>query len=102
MGGYVGSNAFVVVLGEEGQVKYLEMGNSRELDLVGTACAKAVASLPPAPAETATRAGGAGSASAGSLADELKQLAELKASGALTEAEFEAAKQRVLSSGKTP
>lgn len=102
MGGYVGTNAFVVVLGEDGQVKYLEMGNSRELDLVGTACAKAVASLPPAPAETATRAGGAGSGSAGSLADELKQLAELKASGALTEAEFEAAKQRVLSNGKTP
>ncbi|EED41370.1 hypothetical protein SSKA14_4396 [Stenotrophomonas sp. SKA14] len=99
MGGYVGSTAFVVVLGQEGQVKYVELGNGRDLDILGTQCAKAVAYLPPAPVEHEARAS---SGSPGSLADELKQLAELKASGALTEAEFEAAKQRVLSSGKTP
>ncbi|WP_216821969.1 SHOCT domain-containing protein [Stenotrophomonas sp. SAU14A_NAIMI4_5] len=97
MGGYAGTSAFVVVLGESGVVKYLELGNGGDYDILATQCAKGAQLLPPAPVETAAaRATPASSGAASSLADELKKLSDLKASGVLSEAEFEAAKQRIL------
>lgn len=100
MGGYVGAAAFVVVLDPQGTVKYSEMGQgARDFDILSGSCAKSVRLLPPPPpelqAESATAAGTGGS----SLADELKKLVDLENAGALTEAEFQAAKAKLLSEG---
>lgn len=59
-------------------------------------CANSVKLLPPAPAEFSSGSSGQDTNAAGSLADEIKKLVGLKESGALTDAEFQAAKQRVL------
>ena len=55
----------------------------------------APAAPPPAAAPGAPAAGGGG----GSIVDQLKQLTDMKASGALSDQEFEAAKARLLGGG---
>jgi len=97
MGGYTGSTAFVVVLDSSGIVKYSELGETGEFDILSAQCSNSAKLLPAAPAElSATVAPGATATTGASLADELKKLVELRDSGALTEAEFQAAKQRLL------
>jgi hypothetical protein len=94
MGGYVGATAFVVVVGPEGEVRYSEVGSGRDVDLLTAQCSNSARLLPPPPAilaDTATSANGSGS-----IADELARLTQLRDSGTLTQAEFEAAKARVL------
>jgi 3-oxoacyl-ACP reductase-like protein len=53
---------------------------------------------PPPPAATPAPAAAAAPAPGPSLTDQLKQLGDLKASGVLTDEEFEAAKQKLLAS----
>lgn len=95
MGGYAGSTSFVIVMDPRGYVRYSEIGESKDVDLLSASCAKSVKLLPPPPPELSVAA--ASSAGPGlSLADELKKLTDLHAAGALTDAEFQAAKQRLL------
>lgn len=95
MGGYTGSTSFVVVLDPSAAVKYVEMGEARDFDLLGAQCLKSIKFLPP-PQVTMT-ATSSSAPPAVSLADELKKLSDLKNAGALTDSEFEAAKRRLLS-----
>ena len=100
MGGYTGSTAFVVVLDPTGYVKYSQMGESRDFDVVTASCNNSLKYLPPAPPELLANKneGGPAGSSSPSLADELQKLVDLRNSGALTEPEFQAAKQRLLGS----
>jgi len=98
MGGYTGSTAFVVVLDPGGYVQYTEIGESKDFDFLSASCNNSVKLLPSPPAELLTTAAPQATPVAApvSVADELKKLAELKNSGALSDAEFQAAKQRLL------
>lgn len=94
MGGYVGSNAFVVVLDASGRVIFQDLGDGSAYDLVRASCQKSAAMFPaPQPALRNVSA----SPISNSIADQLSKLAELKASGVLSEDEFETAKRRILS-----
>jgi hypothetical protein len=96
MGGYTGATSFVVVLNSEGQVLYSEIGTAGEIDLLSSQCTRSANLLPlPPPALTNAPVAHASSAPA-SLADELERLVRLRDSGALSPAEFEAAKARLL------
>jgi hypothetical protein len=95
MGGYTGSTSFVVVLDSNGVVQYSEIGESKDFDLLSTTCGNSAKLLPPPPAQLSDAANAPATASS-SLADELKKLVDLKNSGALSEAEFQAAKARLL------
>lgn len=97
MGGYTGSTSFVAVVSPAGTIQYVEIGTGRDFDLLSGQCANSVRLLPPAPREFAGDGSAPGLSSGLSLADELRKLSELRGSGALTEAEFQAAKQRLLS-----
>lgn len=100
MGGYTGSTAFVVVMDQSGGTLYADMGSGRDYDIVSAQCGNSAKLLPPAPASFATATPPSGTpsslAAAPSLSDELAKLAQLKASGALTEQEFQAAKAKLL------
>lgn len=101
MGGYVGATSFVVVVSSRGQVLYSEMGTNTDFDILAAQCAQSQSQLPPPQAgmnEPPEPPAGArrGANAAPSLADELKKLADLRASGVLTEEEFQAAKARLL------
>lgn len=98
MGGYVGSTAFVVVLDGLGNVIYKEIGESGSYDLVGASCQKSASMFPPPQPELLDRP--APPTAGNSIADQLGKLAELKASGALTQEEFDAAKKRLLGTGE--
>lgn len=89
--------AHVAVVSPAGAVRYVEIGTGRDLDLLSGQCANSVRLLPPAPHEFNSDSSAAGSSPRLSLADELRKLSELRESDALTEAEFQAAKQRLLS-----
>ena len=99
MGGYVGSRYFVVVLGHNAEVKFQEVGDGSDYDFVAGQCQNSVRLLPPARdqfvEETPAPSAPNGSTS---MADELRKLADLKASGALTDEEYQAAKAKVLDS----
>lgn len=97
MGGYVGTKSFVAVVSPAGAVQYVETGTGGDFDLLSSQCANSVKLLPPAPPEFAGSYSAPSASAGGSLADELKKLSDLKESGALTEEEFQAAKQRLLS-----
>lgn len=94
MGGYVGSKAFVVVVDHSGNVLFKDIGDGGPYDFVETACQKTAAGLPPPQPELLDRP--SPSAPGNSIADQLGKLADLKASGALTQEEFDAAKKRLL------
>jgi hypothetical protein len=68
--------------------------------LLTASCSKSVKMLPPPPAELTAVAATPGNGGTGSLADELKKLVDLRSSGALTEAEFQAAKAKLLESSE--
>jgi len=95
MGGYTGSTSFVVVLDPNGRVQYSDVGTSKDVDIVTSQCSNAVKLLPPAPAALVATNNDRPT-SAPSLADELKKLVDLKNSGALSDTEFQTAKQRLL------
>lgn len=95
MGGYTGSTSFVVVLDPNGLVQFVDMGEARDFDFVTSQCNGSVKFLPPPQRELAGAAV-AQPAQGTSIADELRKLVDLKNSGALSEAEFQAAKQRLL------
>jgi hypothetical protein len=97
MGGYVGSTAFVVVLDASGNVLFKDIGDGSAYDLVEGSCQKSVGGFPPPQPELLDRPPAATGTS--SLADQLAKLSELKASGALTPEEFEAAKKKLLAPG---
>lgn len=96
MGGYTGATSFVVVLDRAGNVQYADMGSGRDFDFVSSQCGNSVKFLPAAPPEFAAATMSTTPTSPASIADELKKLVELKDSGALSEAEFQAAKQKLL------
>ncbi len=98
MGGYTGSTAFVVVLDSSGYVQYAELGQSKDFDVLTASCNNSAKLLPPRPSDllATVNAQATHTAAPVSMADELKKLVELKNSGALSEAEFQAAKQRLL------
>lgn len=95
MGGYTGATSFVVVLSSEAQVLYSEIGTGRDFDFLSSQCARSANLLPPPPPEFANATTRPAPASP-SLADELERLVRLRESGALSPAEFEAAKARLL------
>lgn len=95
MGGYTGRTAFVVVLNPDGNVLYSDIGTSDDFDFLTGQCNKSVSLLPPPPKGLAV-VNAAPALPGPSIADELKKLLDLKNSGALTEAEYQAAKARVL------
>lgn len=94
MGGYVGSTAFVVVLDGSARVLFKDIGDGGPYDFIEGACQKSAAGLPPPQPELLDRP--APAVAGNSIADQLGKLAELKASGALTQEEFDAAKKRLL------
>lgn len=100
MGGYTGSTAFVVVIDPSGYVKYSEIGKSKDYDFLTASCSKSVKMLPPPPPELTALASAPSNVGVVSLADELKKLVDLRSSGALTEAEFQAAKAKLLESSE--
>lgn len=102
MGGYTGSTSFVVVLTPSSVVQYVELGTGGDFDLLSAQCANSVNLLPPAPAEFSSNRSNQGVTTGGSIAGEIKKLVELKESGALTETEFQAAKQRLLDKPASP
>lgn len=102
MGGYTGNTSFVVVLDPSGVVQYVELGTGKDFDFLSAQCANSVNLLPPAPAEFSSVPTGQAANTGGSIADEIKKLMELKESGALTEAEFQVAKQRLLNKPDSP
>ncbi|HEY0312293.1 MAG TPA: SHOCT domain-containing protein [Allosphingosinicella sp.] len=101
MGGYTGSTSFVVVLDRSGWVQFTDIGTGRDFDILSAQCAKSGNMLPSPPPELAGAATAAATTPL-SIADELKKLAELRASGAITEAEFQAAKQKLLGTPRQP
>jgi len=97
MGGYTGATSFVVVLSPEGQVRYSEVGTSQNVDILSSQCARSISLLPTAPpALRASSTPQQNAPPAPSLADELERLVRLRDSGAITPAEFDAAKGRLL------
>ena len=102
MGGYTGSTFFVVVLDSAGQVQFADVGSARDFDILANQCSKSVKLLPPAPPEFAGSPSVGTPGPAVSIADELKKLVDLRNSGALTEAEFQAAKQKLLGGANQP
>lgn len=96
MGGYVGSRFFVVVMDENAQPIFTDVGTDGAFDTTG--CQNSVAQLPPAPQSMfeATSSANAPASSGSSMADELAKLAKLFEQGALTQEEYDAAKARVL------
>ncbi len=102
MGGYTGSHSFVAVVSPTGIVQYVETGTGSDFDILSSQCANSVKLLPPAPPGFGSASSGGRQQAAPSMADELKKLADLRQSGALTEEEFQAAKQRLLSAPAKP
>lgn len=102
MGGYTGSHSFVVVVSPMGVVQYVETGTGKDFDILSTQCANSVKLLPPAPPGFGSASSGGRQQAAPSMADELKKLSELRQSGALTEEEFQTAKQRLLNTPANP
>lgn len=102
MGGYTGNHSFVAVVSAGGVVQYVESGTGGDFDILATQCEKAVRLLPPPPPGFGTNNASAGQHAAPSMADELKKLADLRQAGALTEEEFQAAKQRLLGAPANP
>ncbi len=96
MGDYTGSTAFVVVLDSTGIVQFTDVGSSKDLDLVSASCGNSVKNLPPPPAQLSRSPNTSTTTGIPSVADELKKLVDLKNSGALTDAEFQTAKQKLL------
>ena len=96
MGGYTGDTPFEVVLNQQGDILYNELGSGDPYGFLTIACNNSAGHLPP-PQPELTGGLDAPSPSAGnSIADQLAKLAQLKAEGALTDAEFETAKKRLL------
>lgn len=95
MGGYAGSSAFVVVLDDQANPLYVEIGTGKDYDFTELGCQKAAKLLPaasPEASESPVSTGGSVS-----VADELEKLASLRDRGILTQAEFEAQKAELLS-----
>jgi len=102
LGGYTGSAWFVVVLSDSAAVHYIELGTTDDFDLLSLQCQRALEHLDRAPAEVREAANTVAVPAQLSLGDEIKKLVELRNSGALTEEEFQAAKQRLLNSPVSP
>lgn len=100
MGGYTGSSYFISVIDEAGFEKYTDMDSSTSeyLRPVDNACSQLVKKLKYV-GDQSKPTMDAASSSAGkpSIAQELEKLAELHASGALSDEEYASAKARVLS-----
>jgi hypothetical protein len=98
-GGFAGQTSFVVVLDPSGNVKYRALGTPQtdDIDIISIQCKNAVKLLP-SPSEKLNVDDEAQSKTLqkASFVDELAKLLELKEMGALTDAEFDAAKAKVL------
>lgn len=100
MGGYTGSTYFISVIDEAGFEKYTDMDSSTSeyLRPVDNACAQLVKKLKYVGDQFEPSVEAASSNTGKlSMAQELEKLAELHASGALSDEEYAAAKARVLS-----
>ena len=95
MGGYTGRTAFVVVV-NNGVVTYADIGRNADVDIVAIGCAKTV--FPPAQPEMfAEQADVSRELPSSSIADELEKLAGLRDRGVISQDEFVAEKNRLLS-----
>lgn len=94
MGGYTGNTAFVVVLGPDGGVRYSEIGQAGDYDVLSASCAGSAKNLPPPPELLSAEP--LPVRETPSIADEIRKLVELRDAGALSPEEFEAAKKRLL------
>jgi hypothetical protein len=99
MGGYTGRTSFVVVLDRNATVLYSDVGEAKDIDVLTSQCNGSAKLLPPPPSALGGVLASPPAANT-SIADEIKKLADLKDSGALTEAEFQAAKTRLLEGGR--
>lgn len=96
MGGYVGNTAFVVVVDVTGIVRYSEIGEADELDLLAASCNRSAKLLPQPPVELTASVSDQPNVGSVSIAEEIRKLAELRDSGLITEEEFEKAKKNLL------
>ncbi|WP_205664896.1 SHOCT domain-containing protein [Tsuneonella suprasediminis] len=100
MGGYTGSTFFISVIDEAGFEKYTDMDSSasKYIRPVDNACSQLVKKLKYFDEQSeATVDAPSSNAGKPSMAQELEKLAALRASGALSDEEYAAAKARVLS-----
>lgn len=99
MGGYTGSTYFISVVGDNGVEKFTDMdsGTSEYIRPVDQACEKLTKKLTYVGVSPNGSRNSDDSVGRPSIADELKKLAKLFESGALSEEEYAAAKGRVLS-----
>lgn len=73
-----------------------ETGDGGNYDFVATQCQNSLKWLPAGSTQFAATPGSTAASSTPSMADELTKLAQLKASGALSEQEYQTAKAKVL------
>lgn len=95
MGGFTGRKYFVVVFSYSESLQYIEIEGTSDYDSVALGCSNSLGALPP-PQSGLVEPGPAESTPNLSIADELQKLVDLRDSGALTEEEFQAAKDRLL------
>lgn len=101
MGGFTGFASFVVVVGPNGGIRFSQMDNGPSDNWVELACGNSTRFLPP-PIQLRKASRSVDSSSAPSIAGELERLVRLRDSGALTEAEFNAAKAKLLGGAGGP
>jgi hypothetical protein len=97
MGGFTGFGSFVVVVGPNGGIRFSQMDNGPNDNWVELACSNSTRFLPP-PTQLIRATVPVESGSAPSIAGEIERLVRLRDSGALTDAEFNAAKSKLLGS----
>jgi len=102
LGGYTGSAWFLVVVSESGEVRHAELGTNDDFDVLSAQCRNAMEKVSLAPTEVSEPASSVTAPAQLSLGDEIKKLVELRDSGAITEEEFQAAKQKLLDSPASP
>ena len=94
MGGYTGKSYFVVVMGPEGSVKYIDIASADDVDIIASQCQNSVKLLNPREEKLNRMTSGNNKTS---IADELATLVNLHKDGALTDEEFKTAKEKALS-----
>lgn len=95
LGGYVGRRYSIVVMDENAQALHADMGTGDDIDFVTMQCENSVSNLP-APQWSEVEIVSQSSNAEPTLAQQLRDLADLHESGVLTDEEFSAAKEQLL------
>lgn len=96
MGGYVGKNAFVIVMNDY-RVDFAQLGDGGSYDLVAGSCAKSAGRFVAPQAGMLSRAAESEPNRLVGVADELAKLADLRDRGVISSEEFEEQKSKLLS-----